>query len=145
MRKSVRLDAVELHINGVEQDAKNLRQAADEKEQELEKRRLAYLLEVRCSKAITHKLDFKKAKAFKRSNSNTPDLGPFGDIEDTDNINAVKLESKKTFQINRNKFNARVQDCTKKRFVRDLMRSDTMEGSIPDSEDYDNIELPLEL
>ena len=32
LRMNVRLDAVELHINGVEQDARNLRQAADEKE-----------------------------------------------------------------------------------------------------------------
>jgi hypothetical protein len=29
--------------------------------------------------------------------------------------------------------------------VKDLMRSDTMEGSVPDSDDYDNITLPPEL
>ena len=50
-------------------------------------RRLAFLLEKRCSKAIVNKLEFKKAKAFKRSNSNLPDLGPFGAIADTDDIN----------------------------------------------------------
>ena len=42
LRKNVRLDEVEIHINGVEQDAKNLKQAADEKEQELEIKRLNF-------------------------------------------------------------------------------------------------------
>jgi hypothetical protein len=108
LRKNVRLDATELHINGVEADARNLKQAADEKEQELEKKRLAFLLEKRCSKIIANKLDFKKTKTFKRSNSNLPDLGPFGAIEDTDNINHMILQTKKTITVNRNKFNSRI-------------------------------------
>lgn len=66
------------------------------------------MLEKRCSKAIVNKLEFKKAKVFKRSNSNLPDLGPFGAIADTDDINQEKLQMQRTFRINRNRFNARV-------------------------------------
>ena len=55
---------------------------------------MAFLLEKRCTKAIVNKLDFKKARAFKRSNSNGPNLPVFGDLEDLDNIAIMKNKMK---------------------------------------------------
>ena len=49
-----------------------------------------------------------------------------------------------TFNMNekRNRFNARVNDMTQKQHVlnKDLMRSDTMDGTDIDQDDYDNLE-----
>lgn len=74
-------------------------------------------------KIINEKVEFKKARGFKRQNSYVAQLDEFGDIDDSDalkyNITKIRrsLEPTKKREI----MNTKVKDCTMHRLQKDIL------------------------
>lgn len=68
----------------------------------------------------TTRVEFTRAKAFKRQNSYVPLLEDFGDIDDADNLKRETAKARRSFKKDRKKLVSVVADCIKARFDADV-------------------------
>ena len=93
LRKATKITDSEELINLQYHKVASLKEEAEKKEAQLEKERIKREHNKKTKRMIRSKIEFKKAKGFKRQNSYIPQLEEFGDIDDADNlkINLTKM------------------------------------------------------
>jgi len=93
----------------------------------------------RCAVMIRNKLDFPKARGFKRSNSFTPDLDNFEDMDDQDALDKQKDKRRRSINFKRGKFNRKLDDVVEKRLIKDILDLDVESSSEEEGEGEDEV------
>lgn len=123
MRKGIRISDAENMVNVQYQKIIYLKKQADEKEQQLELARRLNDHNKKTKKLITEKVEFKKAKAFGRQNSYTPQLEEFGDIDDADAFRKNMGKMRRSYDLGKKREpkNTVVKDIALHRLEKDIM------------------------
>ena len=123
LRKATKISESEQLVNIQYQKVASLKEQADQKEHELELERIKNEHNKKVKRMVRNKIEFKKAKGFRRQNSYLPELDEFGDIDDADNlkVNITKMRRSLDFAKKREVFNVVIKDVCMHRLEKDIM------------------------
>ena len=123
LRKATKVADSEELVNVQYHKVASLKEEADKKEHQLELDRIKREHNRKTKRMIRSKIEFKKAKGFRRQNSYIPQLEEFGDIDDADNlkINLVKMRRSIDHTKKRELMNVVVKDVAMHRLEKDIM------------------------
>ena len=130
LRKAVRVtDAMDL-VNQQFTMITSLKEAADNKEHQLEMDRIKNEHNKKIAKLSNDPFDFKKAKAFKRQNSYMPQLDEFGDIDDADVLKKHQMRCRRSIDHGKKReaLNTKVKDVTFHRLDKDPFAQSVSSG-----------------